>query len=93
VEGQFSPDGNWIVHNGQAGIVLRRFLGPGPRIQIAGYGGNQPRWSKSGKQIFYIARDKELMAVDFDPKTQTVSPPRVLFPTRIVAFRIHRIPV
>jgi eukaryotic-like serine/threonine-protein kinase len=85
VEGQFSSDGKWIVHNGQDGIVLRRFPGPGPRIQIAGYGGNQPRWSKNGKQIFYIARDKELMAVDFDAKTQTVSPPRVLFSTRIVA--------
>ncbi len=85
VEGQFSPDGNWIVHNGQDGIVVRRFPGPGPRIQIAGYGANQPRWSKNGRQIFYIARDKELMAVDFDPKTQTASAPRVLFPTRIVA--------
>ena len=56
----------------------------GPRIQIAG-GGSQSRWSRNGKQIFYIARDKELMVVDFDPKTQTASPPRVLFRTRIVA--------
>jgi eukaryotic-like serine/threonine-protein kinase len=84
-EGQFSSDGVWIVHNGQDGIVVRRFPGPGPRIQIAGYGANQPRWSRNGKQIFYIARDKELMAASFDSKTQTASQPRVLFPTRIVA--------
>jgi hypothetical protein len=43
------------------------------------------RWSRDGKHIFYIARDKKLMEADFDPKTGAAGPPHALFQTRIVA--------
>lgn len=51
-EGQFSPDGKWIVHGSLRGIVVQPFPGPGPRVQISPPGGNQPRWSRDGKHIF-----------------------------------------
>jgi hypothetical protein len=84
-EGQFSPDGKWIVHGSLRGIVVQPFPGPGPRVQISPPGGNQPRWSRDGKHIFYVTVEKELMAVDFDPLAATASAPRLLFHTRIVA--------
>jgi len=83
VEAKFSPDGKWIAYSG-AGIFVQSFPGPGARIQISNSGA-QPRWARDGKQVFYIQRDRKLMAVSFDPQTGSASVPRVLFQTRIVA--------
>jgi Tol biopolymer transport system component len=90
-EGQFSPDGKWIAYlTGLVGlgtndIFVQPFPGPGARIQISNAGGAQPRWSRDGRQIFYIQPDRKLMAVSFDPKKGAASTPRVLFQTRIIA--------
>ncbi|MFY9528010.1 MAG: protein kinase, partial [Candidatus Acidiferrales bacterium] len=85
VEAQFSPDGKWIAYSfGPTGVFVQPFPGPGARIQLSNSGG-QARWARNGKQIFYIQRDRKLMAVSFDPQTRSASVPRVLFQTRIVA--------
>ena len=85
-EPQFSPDGRWIaaVQQDGAGILARPFPGPGPHIQISAPGGTQPRWSRDGKEIFYIARDKKMMAVKFDAQKGIACAPRALFTTRII---------
>jgi eukaryotic-like serine/threonine-protein kinase len=80
-EAQFSPDGKWIAYTG---ISVQPFPGPGARIQIS-EGDSQPRWSRDGRQIFYVQPDRKLMVVNFDPTTATVSAPREVFQTRIVA--------
>ena len=51
-----------------------------PRQAVA-----RPRWSRDGKQIFYLTSDKKLMAVTFDGQRMSASAPRALFQTRIVA--------
>jgi len=84
-EGQFSPDGRWLLFGGQDGIIVRRVQEPGVRIQIAGHGGSQPRRRRDGREIFYVTGDKKLMAVQFDPATGQATAPRVMFVTRIVA--------
>jgi DNA-binding winged helix-turn-helix (wHTH) protein/Tol biopolymer transport system component len=84
-EGQFSPDGQWLLSGGQEGIVAQRVQESGARIQIAGYGGSQPRWRRDGREIFYVTGDKKLMAVGFDPVTGQATAPRAMFVTRIVA--------
>jgi serine/threonine protein kinase len=80
-EAQFSPDGKWIAYTG---IFVQPFPGPGARIQIS-EGDSQPRWSRDGRQIFYVRPDRKLMVVNFDPTTATVSASREVFQTRIVA--------
>jgi Tol biopolymer transport system component len=90
-DAQFSPDGKWIAYVGQGGvaggggIVVQPFPGPGAHVQVSGAGGAQPRWSRDGGQLFYIAPDRKLMAVRFDPTNGTASVPRVVFQTRIIA--------
>lgn len=84
-EAQFSPDGRWLLYGGQEGITVRSWP-DGQRLQISGYGGAQPRWSRDGRQIFYIdARTKNMMVVAFDPVNVRAIPARILFQTRIVA--------
>ncbi|HEV2490384.1 MAG TPA: protein kinase, partial [Candidatus Acidoferrales bacterium] len=81
-EARFSPDGRWIAYSG---VFVQAFPGPGMRIQVSSGFGAQPIWNRDGKQLFYIAPDKTLMAVDFDSLKGTASAPRPLFKTRIVA--------
>jgi eukaryotic-like serine/threonine-protein kinase len=81
-EGQFSPDGKWLAYTG---IFVQRFPGPGGRIQLSQGKDSQPRWSRDGKQIFYMQPGRKLMAVNFDSQTGTAGTPHELFQTRIVA--------
>jgi hypothetical protein len=83
-EGQLSPDADWLAYVAEAGIVVQRFPDPHARVLITGDRAAQPRWSRTGRQIFYISADKKLMAADFDAVTATASAPRVLAQTRIV---------
>ena len=88
-EARFSPDGKWIAYiaytAGSEGIVVQPFPGPGGRIEISRGSGAQPTWARDGRQIFYIAPDRKLMAVSFDPQHKSAGVPRVLFQTRIIA--------
>jgi serine/threonine protein kinase/Tol biopolymer transport system component len=89
-EAQLSPDGKWIAYTGPGGratrdIFVQPFSGPGRRIQVSSAGGAQPRWDRDGRQMFYVAPDRKLMAVSFDPRTGAAEVPRALFQTRIVA--------
>jgi eukaryotic-like serine/threonine-protein kinase len=85
-EARFSPDGKWIAYIADiGGIVVQPFPGPGGRIEISRGSGAQPTWARDGRLIFYIAPDRKLMAVSFDPRHKSAGAPRVLFQTRIIA--------
>jgi WD40 repeat protein/predicted Ser/Thr protein kinase len=63
----FSPDGRWFVYSsdepGQSEIFVRRFPMTDEKWRISTAGGEQPIWSRDGKEIFFIALDDRLMAV------------------------------
>jgi hypothetical protein len=84
-EAQLSPDANWMAFSSQDGLVVQGFPKPTKRVQIASYDSSQPRWSRTGNQLFYITSDKKLMAVDFDSATAKVSASRLVSQTRIIA--------
>ena len=90
LEGRFSPDARWVAYqsdeSGRYEIYVRPFPGPGGQWQISTAGGNSPRWSRSGKELYYIAPDLGLMAVSIAAQGNTLEPgtPAVLFRTHIM---------
>jgi eukaryotic-like serine/threonine-protein kinase len=78
--GQFSPDGRWIAYisdeSGTDEIYVREFYsgsaqGPwdaGGKWLISKGGGTNPRWRGDGNELFYVASDGKLMAVDISAK-------------------------
>jgi len=91
LNGQFAPNGEWLAYqsneSGRYEVSLRKFGSSGPTIQISSDGGTQPRWRRDGRELFYLALDRQLMAVPvtFSPDAQDVKvgTPSRLFQTRI----------
>jgi serine/threonine-protein kinase len=52
-----SPDGRWMAYvsdeSGRNEVYVRPFPGPGGRSQISSGGGTEPRWSPTGREIFF----------------------------------------
>ena len=67
-QGQFSPDGRWVAYqSNESGssfeIVVQAFPEPRGKWQVSTGGGVQPRWRADGKELYFIAPDRKLMAV------------------------------
>jgi Tol biopolymer transport system component len=87
-EASISPDHQWIAQSANPDTFVTSVSEPRVHVQIAN-GGTQPRWSHDGRQLFYIAADRKMMAVSFDSKNgRAMGPARALFATRIVGTRI-----
>ncbi len=73
---QFSPDGHWIAYvsdeSGSNQVYLAPFPGPGGKWQVSRGGGTEPRWRGDGKELFFLAPDNKLMAVDVNAKESTL---------------------
>jgi len=70
---QFSPDGRWVAYvsdeTGRAEVYVQSFAASGGKWQISTSGGDQPKWRRDGKELFYLAPDKQLMSVAIKPGT------------------------
>ena len=98
--GQFSPDGKWIAYasdeSGRREVYVQGFAPdrvPAVAVgkwQISGAGGDKPRWRKDGKELYYIAPDRKMMAVPVTlgpPFQPGVAVP--LFDTRVAGFHSY----
>jgi len=65
---QFSSDGQWITYvsteSGKREVYVQPFPASSGKWQISSAGGSYPRWRRDGKELFYVALDKTLMAVE-----------------------------
>src|SRR5262249_44768368 len=68
---RLSPDGKWLAYvsdeTGRAEVYVQRFPTPGNRVLISANGGDQPAWRRDGKELYYLAPDRKLMAVAVKP--------------------------
>ena len=68
-------------------VVVRPFRGAGRQLQVSTDGGTQPRWRSDGRELFYLALDRQLMAVPVtfgdDGRSVDAGRPSALFQTRI----------
>jgi len=64
---QFSPDGRWMAYvsneSGQPQVYVQAIPASGAKWQISPTGGDQPRWRRDGKELFYISADRKLTVV------------------------------
>jgi serine/threonine protein kinase len=89
-QGQFSPDGRWVAYQtNESGsnfeIVVQAFPEPRGKWQVSTGGGVQPRWRADGKELYFIAPDRKLMAVPVAVRGSAfeAGKPVPLFATRI----------
>ncbi len=58
---QFSPDGRFVAYcsneSGQYEVQVQPFPEGRGKWQVSTSGGGQPRWSKDGKELFYVEGD------------------------------------
>ena len=64
---QFSPDGKWIAYSssetGNSEIYVSPFPNADSKWQVSRGGGQEPRWRRDGKELFYLSAEGKMMAV------------------------------
>ncbi len=67
LHGQLSPDGRWMAYtsneSGRPEVYVRPFPSADAKWKVSTAGGEQPRWRRDGKELYYVATDRKLMAV------------------------------
>jgi hypothetical protein len=89
---RFSPDPNphWVAYQsdktGRYEVYIQSFPEPHGEVLISTNGGQYPEWSPGGRELFYVAPDNKLMAVDLTITADKVRPlaERALFTLPII---------
>ncbi len=86
---RFSPNGRWIAYAVDESAGFQVVVQPFPdakagKWQVSTRGGYNPRWSVDGRELYYVAPDGTIMAVDVqDGPSFDSGPPRPLFNTSL----------
>ena len=91
-DGQFSPDGRWVAYvsdeSGRNEVYVRTFSpatattgsDTGGKWLISTAGGTEPRWRGDGKELYYLAPDNMMMAVEISANPAfSAGVPKALF--------------
>jgi Tol biopolymer transport system component len=91
--GEISPDGRWLAYesneSGRFDVYLQPFPDAGGKWQVSLAGGTQARWSRDGRELYFVAPDARLMAAPVrasaDGKTLDLGSPVPLFRPRLAS--------
>jgi serine/threonine-protein kinase len=97
---EFSPDGRWIAYTATDSTMLAQrseiYVRSYPELsgpwRISSNGGLHPRWSRDGRELYYLTSDATaVMAADIKTDSTSISAgtPRVLIRTRV---RLDHVP-
>jgi eukaryotic-like serine/threonine-protein kinase len=87
--GRLSPDGRWIAYTsdetGRREVYVQTFPGGAGKWQVSRAGGLGPQWRGDGGEIFFLAPDRRLIAVETSIRGNTfaLGESRALFETPI----------
>ncbi len=88
-----SPDGHWLAYvsdeSGQSEVYVRPFPGLGGKWQVSLDGGQEPRWSPTGGEIFYRSSNRMMAAAVRTSPTFSVGARTELFNQGFVTFIFH----
>jgi serine/threonine-protein kinase len=81
---QFSPDGRWIAYasdqSGRYEVYVQPYPRGNARVPISQGGGVEPRWSSTGRELFYRDAGRVMaVSVEVAASTFVAGPPRLLF--------------
>jgi serine/threonine-protein kinase len=91
-DARFSPDGRWVAFEsseaGRKEVYVTSFPKPGAHVRISSGGGQSPRWSADGRELFFLTPGNTLMSAVIRPQsgaTLDVRPATRLFdvPSRV----------
>jgi len=94
---QWSPDGGSVAYvvatEIEAALYAQTYPDTGHRWQITAAGAH-PKWRSDGKELYYLAQDGKLMAVDVNAGSgyKAMQSSRTLFPTEVNALELTRHP-
>jgi hypothetical protein len=85
----FSPDGKWVAYRsnetGHDEVFVQNFPWTGAKYQVSLTGGDEPRWRRDGRELFFLAPDGRLMSVEVEQNPALrFGPPKPLFQTRLM---------
>ena len=79
----FSPDGRWVAYtsyeSGRPEVYVRPLSESGGKWQISTAGGEGPRWSRNGKELFYHAGNRMMVVPVKTSSTFQAGTPQPLF--------------
>jgi Tol biopolymer transport system component len=85
-----SPNGRYLAYvsneSGREEVYVQTYPDRGEKWQVSTHGGNDPRWSADGREMFYLSPDQQMMSVPiqmspaFDPGM-----PKPLFDSHVFA--------
>jgi Tol biopolymer transport system component len=87
---RISPDSRWMAYvsdrTGRNEVYVTSFPTAGAQTQISTDGGSFPAWSRDGKELFYLVRGRQLMAVAIKAGSQIEAGiPKPLFEVRFAS--------
>ena len=63
----FSPDGRWVAYqsneSGRSEVYVQGYPERRGKVPVSQAGGNAPHWSADGRELYWIAPDRMLMAM------------------------------
>jgi Tol biopolymer transport system component len=81
---RFSPDGRFVVflgdESGRPEVYVVPYPGPGEKTRVSTGGARDVRWSRDGREIFYVSTDRRLMSAPVKTTpTLEIGEPTALF--------------
>ena len=86
-----SPSGDWLAYMSDETrrfeVYVQSFPNPGRKYQVSVNGGGSPVWSRDGKELYFIAPDRKMMAVGIRQNggNLDLGTPKALFDPKITA--------